>query len=627
MSNTPNSPNQRYNRPEKLQDEIRQAGLIVGLQGLEVVVTPGAGWSCAATKQGITITADPDQLTERRSPTGDATDSIDKDFSTKYSEHIKGEHIIHTIFHELGHAKDFMDPEYTKTSNNEAERFFYNIIDDSAVDSHNRKIPLVNNATASIYENVLFPVNDLTSEPKHVQLMYGVLLMTVTPDRDILVSEEIGTILASFKDFSRHGQSYSLPEIIADPRTTLPQRNFIAKNFIKPYFDTLLEQDKQDNGSDTGSAGEQFETIYSDYDLAAHGHGHDDPTQDNPHAGNSSIGTLDTDVNEDLATQLAKALKQIQSPEDKPAQSTTQNYPNNEGSKNKPQVSQSTILSLASGISQEMSLKINDANRYATSVDRWQDTIRAISDVFLKLASPTSAILSPRYRREASTEGLRLHPATLAKAVIQLETNINQSIWQKTERRARRQELAFGGIDIHLLVDVSASMNYDNKAQYAADTALCLMEGLQLAKHKVSKANGQFHQPDVRTQIIAFGSDTKILSPISPQPNDEQKGKTYTNLINPESVSTLVADALLQVNSTVSASPSRETIVIIISDGAFHDHDKAKQIVASMPDNCYVSQLVIGNKVQQYISNTHENVTDPLSLPPKLLKILDKRIK
>ena len=273
-----------------------------------------------------------------------------------------------------------------------------------------------------------------------------------------------------------------------------------------------------------------------------------------------------------------------------------------------------------------MSLESGDAMKYANSINKCQATIHAVADVFLRLASPTSVVGSPRYQRNASIEGLRLHPNTLAKAAMQLEVDMEQSIWQRIERRAHRQELEFGGIDIHLLVDVSGSMDYDNKAQCAADTALCLIEGLQLAKHKVSSTNGQFHQPDVRTQIIAFGSSTTTLSPISPQPTNRQKGKTYTNLINPSSASTLVAGALMQVNDTALVKPNRESLVIIISDGGFYDHDEAKQVVMSLPNNCKVAQLVIGYDVLEYIANAHENIIDPQMLPSRLLNILDSHI-
>lgn len=605
--------------PNNLQEEVRLAGFLVGLDGLEVVISPGAGWSCAVTKHGMTITADPYQLAERRAISGPDASPVAAEELKDTPINPKTEHIIHTIFHELGHATDYMDPAWTKMSNNKADAFFYNIIDDSAVDSRNRKIPLVNDANESIYKNVLFPEDDLTGVPRHIQLMYAVLLKTVTPDRQLIINGDVTTVIEKLQNIKKNSQSHNLFTILADPRTTLKQRNFVAKNLIKPYYDTLLDQDKKDAQDANGDSGEeQFEIAYSAYDLAAHGQSHDDQT--------ASTGQDDAPkISKDLASQLIEALKELQDSQKESTETNNQSQIKKEG-ENEDSSTQLQLSALAQEIAGEMNLNQANAMMYANSVIKWQDTIRAISNVFLKLAGPTNTIRSPRYRHGPSIDGLRLHPSTLAVAALQLEMNTEQSIWQKVERKACRQDVAFGGIDIHLLVDVSGSMRSGEKAQCAADTALCLIEGLQLAKHKVSNINGQFHQPDVRTQIVAFGSETATLSAISPQSTNEQKSKTYVNLLDPNSGSTLVAGALEQVRDIASLTPNRESLVIIISDGDFHDHYKAAQLIASMPDNCSVSQLVIGNDVKQYITNEHKNISNPSILPGELLKILSRHI-
>ncbi|MFO0970727.1 MAG: vWA domain-containing protein [Candidatus Saccharimonadales bacterium] len=111
----------------------------------------------------------------------------------------------------------------------------------------------------------------------------------------------------------------------------------------------------------------------------------------------------------------------------------------------------------------------------------------------------------------------------MAGVALQLETDQPQAVWQPVVRSAARQDVAFGGLDVHLVVDVSGSMASGGKAQCAADTALCLTEGLQLARYKVAQDSTQYQQPDVRVQITAFGSGAEVLSPLSQRQPDHKK--------------------------------------------------------------------------------------------------------
>jgi hypothetical protein len=266
------------------------------------------------------------------------------------------------------------------------------------------------------------------------------------------------------------------------------------------------------------------------------------------------------------------------------------------------------------------------AEAYARSLIRLRPTIKNVADVFAKLASPSEEILSPRYNLRASKDGARLHPRMIARIPLQQATGQEQAIWQPVSRQAKRQEVSFGGLDVHLLVDVSGSMQGGN-ARSAADTALCLTEGLQLARYRISRQNGAYHQPDVRTQITAFGSDSVILSQLSYQPSAPDKGRMFTNLRNPTSGSTLINQSLQQIRAIATGSPGRDQLAIIISDGQFHDFSEARQSSSNMPESVYTAQLVVGQELDAFISANHDNVTDNKTLPGKLYNVLRAYIR
>jgi hypothetical protein len=608
----------------KLEQGVHQLGLLYGIRGLEVAVQPGGGWSCAKTEHGLTITVDPQQTVE-----GNGFEKTADSEPSPVSSEVTS---LFITAHELGHANDYLDPSWRKPAKpSPSDDFFNCLVDDTVIDKRNRRVPMLDANADAVYSHQM--PSDMTELPKHVQLMFGMRVGTVIDNPTTVMDSRVEEILTSLGQYQKGDQMYDIMDVITDPRTTLTERRRIAERFIKPHFDALLEQDKQEqSGSQEGQLGEgegDFEAIYEQYEQAVHGHQHqgdgegEGSEQPTPAQGESTGKTSGG-----LAEQMAEALKQAAEEQqakneaNAKAQASRASKADSEGSEQR----EAQLSELAGTIAAEMHLSPGDAESYVRSLDKWTGTIKEVADVFMKLAAPANVIMSHRYRRDAHTEGVRLHPRTLAGVALQLATDQDQAIWQPIVREAHRQEVTFGGLDVHLLVDVSGSMA-GPKAQCAADTAMCLMEGLQLARHKVARTAGQYHQPDVRTQVIAFGSGTEVLSPLSHQPTGQQKGKTYTNLLEADSSATLVNDALGHVKQAAAAKPKRDAIAIIISDGQFGDHNAAARTVAEMPKTAYIAHLVIGGGVQEFISKNHEVVSNPNVLPGKLHGVLADYIR
>ncbi len=601
-----------------LERSVHQLGLLYGVSGLQVAIKHGAGTSCSATESGLIVTIDPKQVVE-----GDGRDMNSPEYGHTTVE-------INALFmtaHELGHAKDFLDPAYRLDATRTADRAFFDcLIDDTVIDKRNRRVPLFDSKADAVYAHQL--PQDLTEMPKHVQLMYGIRITNVVNNPELQMSPEVEAIMTDLTNFERDGATFDIPAVLTDPRTSLSERRRIANTFILPHYEALLEQDKQDKQDGQGEGSPQdgngngdFQDAYSQYEQAVHGHRGEDGQP--PHSDGTPDDKVEGAGHDDLAQKLAEALKtkadndkQAKESAKAAAQASGKQDENGEAQDNEAQLSE-----LAGTLAGEMKLSQGDAESYVNSLDRWAPTIKAVSDVFMELAAPAGTIRSPRYKRGARTEGVRLHPKMMASVALQLTTDQEQAIWQPIVREARRQYVTFGGLDVHLLVDVSGSMQ-GSKAQCAADTALCLIEGLQLARHKVAREAGQYHQPDVRTQVIAFGSGTEVISPLSHTPSGQHKGKTYSNLLRPNSNSTLVNGALERVVKASQEKPKRDVIAIIISDGIFGDHSSALQTMAKMPRSAYVSHLVIGGQASNSITDHTEAVGNPNDLPSKLYGVL-----
>jgi hypothetical protein len=276
-----------------------------------------------------------------------------------------------------------------------------------------------------------------------------------------------------------------------------------------------------------------------------------------------------------------------------------------------------------------MNLDKEDARKYARSLDRWRSTIRRIAEVFLRLASPAEILLSPRYDHPARPEGFRLHPLRINLAAIQQITRTPHAIWQPLKKSGRRQDLSFSGLDVYLLADVSGSMEGE-KAQCAADTALCLIEGLQMASyiaHDKSRLKRLGTPPlDVRIELIAFGADFDVICPLSYEPSGEQKGTVFVSLRNAGSEGTYISGALNSIRHSAQYEDHRNKLIFIISDGKFHDPEEAEEAAGALPAIAQIKQVFIG-ETGTVLSDSYETILSPPELPEKLYGLLRDQIK
>jgi hypothetical protein len=287
---------------------------------------------------------------------------------------------------------------------------------------------------------------------------------------------------------------------------------------------------------------------------------------------------------------------------------------------------------------ESMNLDKGDARKYALSLDQWRPTIRRIAEIFLRLASPAEALLSPRYDHSAMPEGFRLHPLRVNQAAIQQITRTPLAIWQPIKRSGRRQDLSFGGLDVYLLTDISASMEGE-KAHSAADTALCLIEGLQMAAY-MAQSKTKLKNPgtptertkvsegsplDVRIELTAFGEGFDVICPLSYEPTGEQKGKAFFSLRNADSKGTYISDALNSIRRSAQYEGRRTKLIFIISDGKFHDPEAAAPAAQALLPIAKIKQIFIGETGTE-LSDSSETILSPLELPEKLYELLRDQI-
>lgn len=595
-----------YKQPESpnYSETIHTMAAFFGISNLSIKLAPGSGWSCSQTNTGLEITVDPLQIARK--------ESDDTNNDTGLITH-RPEEILHTAAHEIGHARDILDGDMpTKLS--PSDHFFWNAIHDGVIDTRLRHIPLLNAATDELYSQVLFPEPDLSKHPQHIQLMYGTLLSSVVPATNYTYSPVVTEALATLTNHTlASGQTANILQVLADLQTDMPSRVAIARQFIMPLYKQLLVEDQKNNKNDDGSS-KDFSDEYSNTSSCSQ----PNPSQSGPQSSESDESSTGSDEQNDIAQEIAK---QMQAAQNKSSQEPPQ--PANSDSESDSSGDGDTLKQLVELIKKDMELDTRQASNYADVIMKYQSVISRTADVFLQLSSYADTSAAHRYEPRAHLHGRRLHPTHLANAAIQFHTRHPESIWQPTDIHSVRQDLLFAGLDIHLVVDVSASMQSKEKSSYASACAAILLESLELAvKRAAIQASSQV-PPDVRSQVIAFGASSKVLSPLACGTTPAEKGITYRNLNNPTSNDTRVNESLIQTQRAATISPGRDHIVIIITDGHFTDESMARHTVQSAPDNMTVAQLNIACNSSP-ITKNNIDVQSPHELPHYLLAILQE---
>ncbi|MFO0970726.1 MAG: hypothetical protein U0520_00025 [Candidatus Saccharimonadales bacterium] len=256
-----------------LEDSVHELGLLYGIRNLTAVIRPGAETMCIRASDGIGIVLDPMQVV-----TGNGDHDDDSLEAMGHSYEITA---LFMIGHEIGHALDYLDPQWEMPTNEtKGQGFFNTLVDDTVIDRRNRRVPLFDDYADSVYGRQL--PHDILSMPKHVQLMYAIRMTEVETNPDLKMDAEVRAVIDGLRAYDKDGKVFDILHTMTDPRTELAQRKKIAQEYIWPYFEQLYEEDAQNQSQGEGEGENQdgqpgdFDDIYNDYMQAVHGHGDSD---------------------------------------------------------------------------------------------------------------------------------------------------------------------------------------------------------------------------------------------------------------------------------------------------------------------------------------------------------------
>lgn len=640
---------EKFSQPKDYSKETalaQRVARIFGYEGLTIKVEEGGGWKTIRDEKSLTLVVDPTMLQPEALKDATGTD-LDPDTQAP------AQYSIYGIAHELGHVDDYLQPEsdFEEIKKMEtSEHIFWNILNDGVINKRLRNIPLLNSITDEVYNDILFPIDDYTKIPKHMQFLYGWLLRNVTPDREVVFDDIVDKALDDLKNVEINKKHYDMYRTLTHPDTTFGKRKEIATEYILPVYNAFLEQDKQeqedqqsesDNGQSSdsseqsngnqdqqpndsspngssdsedqqseeaedeqGGTPQDWDDIYEAYKNASHcgDHDHDDDDGDSSHDHDES------DPQEAIkeAGEILREILEEKAVEEAEAQAQTSSSQGSEG---------------AGSIATELELSPEDAEAYKEVIEKYRDQIHEVANILQLLTVPSIEYTSPRYQKKASTNGLKLSPRDLFNVVISSHSEQDPAIWKPVETVSKREGLSFNGLDIHLLVDASGSMG-GQKADSAAACSVILMEGLASARRLVERYNPSAPKPDVRLQVALFGSSAEVVAPLGHETDPKDKGVAFTTVREAKSGSTLVADALQLTVDCAKKNPERTQLVYIITDGDVFDRTNAMDVIDNGGRNYFPAEYILLSSSSTPIAKQYSHINNPDELPSELNKQL-----
>jgi len=593
--------------PEKsLQEEVNDLARLYGLRGLEVALREGGGSACELTERGLAIVFDTTEAEAGDDVEAKALYTLARELSRAF------EAVTYPAFARAGRKK----PRW--------ERFFYDQIDFTAIDRGNRRIPAVDRAVAAVYRRLPHRLSGL---PGDVQLLYALRFSQVEPEAALILDPEVEAALKDLRRRRAGALCFDVPAVLADPSTRVDERRRLADIFVKPLF-LLLKKKARQRVPTPG--------------LEAPGGGQKSPDGQPPERADDAPEEEESADEEDEKTGEGNEIEEkenfgdqlrdlLVSALEQPGGALQESRPADLQKKNLSKGEENIAFVAVAG-EKTLALPPADARQYAQTLDRLRPLIQKIAAVFLRLSGPREGRASPRYARQASLDGVRLHPRTLQEAAIQSRTGgIEAAVWQGINKNGRRRTLDFGGLDCWFFADVSGSMEGE-KARCAADAAVCLVEGLQYAARAAARKNRRERPPpDIRLEIAAFGAGFDVIAPLSRSPQAAQKGRAFVSLLNAESRGTYLAAALDHVRCSIEKmgkiekAEKRRKLLFVISDGRFHDAEAAQKAAAQFPRAVRIKQVFIGEPGVS-LGGVSQTISSPQELPRKLYELLKAEI-
>lgn len=425
-----------------------------------------------------------------------------------------------------------------------------------------------------MYREDLFPSDDLTKSPRHIQFCEALLNESRVPNRVMKVAPEVRTKLDELKKIKNRAGA-SLIEAMTVPNVPMSMRLRLQDHFIWPMVKELLDKDIDDKKKEKKEKSEGKDKK---------GKGGKGEGEQKPEPGgidpNKAFGDDYNEAEKRIPNavrmdKIEKAFKDWQAQQgENPLDRADREYAEKLGVKPEDLRQYREIV--------ESLNKIVNPETGARVIEELRDLFNRIIARRLK-PSP-----GPRYPVEEGED--LVDPAGLVSGVK--GGNLEPKVWETTET-IERPGPRFGEVEITLVCDRSGSMKEGTKLPEQRKAAALIMEALKEFNDLCREEQFKLTRPlEIRSEIYSFQAtnhDAVPLKAMSPELGERERvdvagvlssapGQRTTDFVTLETIDqSLGEDRIKKIRDG-----ELKKIVIVFTDGISHGPDRVKAVLGKM---------------------------------------------
>jgi len=353
------------------------------------------------------------------------------------------------------------------------------------------------------YREDLFPENDFTKQPRHIQFSYTLLREARVPEEQCVVAPEVRERLDKFRAISGKDGS-NLFEVMTNPETSMSIRLKLQDKYIWPIVQDLLDKDVEDEknkeGGEDGSEGKE---------------GKESDEQEKPQKGKPKAGASKPNPNEIFKEVYEEADKKVLNAVPiEEIKKVFEEWKKKQKENPKEKADQEYADKL--GVKKEDLKKYRDIVKSLNSIvnpDTGESVVEELYLIFSKIiAKRLKPTLAPRYPMEEGED--LVDPAQLVADVK--GGNLEPKVWETLETKEKRGQ-RFGEIEITLVCDRSGSMDDEDglKKIEQQKAAVLTMEALKKFADLCDEERVNVEKPlEVRSEVYSFQADEGDSTPL-----------------------------------------------------------------------------------------------------------------
>lgn len=461
--------------------------------------------------------------------------------------------------HEVEHFRDWRrDPEtysrlFARFKHRRRLHILYNCLDDILVNRQvDKRFPVHQPTKKSLYREKLFPGNDYSQKPKHLQFVYSLLREKMLPEEILTLSPEVRAEIEKLKNIDKTGTD--LTELVSDPEAKPADRYEIIRDYLEPIYEKFFQEDVEEKKKQKGkgeegegeekrpkSAEDYFTDEYDDFDYKS-------PEVLSP-------AEVKDALDKEIKRQKEKAKKT-------PEQIAREQFEKEHG------------------------ITAEEMENYRVDYKKIEKYIEPLREIFERIISRRKEI--KRRLKERTEDGVILDPSLVSQSYIDAQSGILDSRTQLKIKKIEYDENKPNNFEFTLVCDLSGSMDKNQpggKSYEQRLSAILIMEALTEFEEKLKderlEKSLDLH---ILTEARGFADADEELKPLSDTFDYQARLKIARRLFRCDGGSTHDFDSLAAIDRDITETVRREMekndlkkVVLLITDGGSDNVRLAKK--------------------------------------------------